>query len=155
MKFYLVNTENGIGAVKAPDSFTISTMNKEEFNSIFNKVYLFNAEDRKTIVNELEYAGSLMAFKNEYVLFDKGHLNIDILHDGTAKIINKGWISLEYERPEIGVIVCVLLKNSDYTHVGFRANGGWFLFALNSRSWIPNDKKSGVKITHWQTLPNR
>lgn len=63
------------------------------------------------------------------------------------------WKSVEFQRPEIGVIVFIMLKGSDYCHVGFRANGGWYLFNLNAKSFIPNDEKSGVKITHWQELP--
>ena len=61
------------------------------------------------------------------------------------------WKSVEFERPEIAVIVCVMLKGSDSCHVGFRANGGWYLFNLVSKTWIPNDNKMGV--THWQKLP--
>lgn len=67
---------------------------------------------------------------------------------------NRVWKSVEFERPEVGVIVCIMLKGSDICHTGFRANGGWYLFNLHSKVWIPNDEKSGVKITHWQELPN-
>lgn len=63
------------------------------------------------------------------------------------------WKSVEHELPEIGVIICLMINGSDYCHVGFRANGGYYLFALTGKSWCPNDNKSGVKITHWQELP--
>lgn len=62
------------------------------------------------------------------------------------------WESIENSRPEIAEIVCVILKGSDYTHVGFRANGGWYLFNLNGKTFIPTDSK-GVIITHWSALP--
>lgn len=74
-----------------------------------------------------------------------------VLEDTQEEI--RVWKSVDFERPEIAVIVCIMLKGSDRCHVGFRANGGWYIFNLESKTWIPNDEKSGAKITHWQELP--
>jgi hypothetical protein len=65
------------------------------------------------------------------------------------------WISVKDNRPEIGVIVNLVLQHSKQdVYSGFRANGGWYVFQIGEQAkyYIPNDIDE-AKITHWQPLP--
>lgn len=62
----------------------------------------------------------------------------------------QGWISLDDERPEIAVIVNILMNDIPYS--GFRAIGGWYVFGLRGNWYIPNDDEK-FKVTDWQPLP--
>jgi len=68
---------------------------------------------------------------------------------------NPKWIDIKDEKPEIGVIVNVVLKHSKLdVYSGFRAKGGWYCFRIgeDSKQFIPNGFTE-VKIIKWQELP--
>jgi len=83
-------------------------------------------------------------------------LHPKLLEDyASSRSMESQWISVEDKKPEIGVIVNLVLKHSkEDVYSGFRANGGWYCFQVgeNPKHYIPNGIEN-VKITHWQPLP--
>jgi hypothetical protein len=83
---------------------------------------------------------------------------IQAMHNyASSRSMESQWISVEDKKPEIGVIVSLVLKHSkEDVYAGFRANGGWYCFQIgeNSKYYIPNGIEA-AKITHWQPLPTK
>lgn len=85
----------------------------------------------------------------------KGGLSKLLEDYASSRSMESQWISVEDKKPEIGVIVNLVLKHSkEDVYSGFRANGGWYCFQVgeNPKHYIPNGIEN-VKITHWQPLP--
>lgn len=60
------------------------------------------------------------------------------------------WIDLKVDRPEIGRIVNIAIDQDVCS--GFRVNGGWYIFTVQSKHFIPNGSGT-AKVTHWMPLP--
>jgi hypothetical protein len=55
-------------------------------------------------------------------------------------------------RPPIAEKCMVFCKDRGY-YIGFRANGGWYLWVGDTKIYVPNDEKDKkYEITKWELL---
>lgn len=83
--------------------------------------------------------------------------NILIRERRRAKKREAGWVSVKERRPEIATKILICSQSTRHPYLsgvfsGFRANGGWFLYYDNGKTYVYNDDEH-ITITAWMPLP--